>query len=197
MVRVMAMVADRLLHGDSKLATARHCHATTAGSSLGAVLGLEDLTEQDCYRAMDWLLERQPGIEWRLARKHLNADEPVLYDLSSSYFEGHTCPLAKHGYSRDHRGDLPQVNYGLYCAQDGTPVAVDVLPGNEGDRVAFPKAVERIQSEFGMDDDASTWLGVAGSAWGVDYLVLDSSGNGLYETESGGEYTFRVIYVVP
>lgn len=149
---VMAMVADRLLHGDSKLATARHCHTTTAGSSLGAMLGLEDLTEQECYRAMDWLLERQPGIERRLAKKHLNANEPVLYDLSSSYFEGHTCPLAKHGYSRDHRGDLPQVNYGLYCAQDGTPVAVDVLPGNEGDRVAFPKAVERIHSEFGMDD---------------------------------------------
>jgi hypothetical protein len=146
---VMAMVADRLLHGDSKLATARHCQAQTAATSLGSLLGVEDLDEQECYRAMDWLLERQSRIEKRLVKKHFTPGSALLFDLSSSYFEGHTCPLAQFGYSRDHRGDLLQVNYGLYCTDDGTPVAVDVLPGNHGDRTAFPAAVRRIRDEFG------------------------------------------------
>ena len=110
---VVAMIADRLLHGDSKLATARHCQKETAATTLGQLLSLEDLDEHECYRAMDWLLERQASIQKKLAKKHLIDGDPVLFDLSSSYFEGHTCPLAKHGYSRDKRGDLPQVNYGM------------------------------------------------------------------------------------
>ena len=149
---VMAMVADRLLHGDSKLATARHCHTQTAASSLGFILGVEDLDEQECYRAMDWLLERKCRIEQRLVKKHVEAGSTLLFDLSSSYFEGHTCPLAQFGYSRDRRSDLLQVNYGLYCAEDGTPVAVDVLPGNQGDRTAFPEAVRRTREEFGGEE---------------------------------------------
>lgn len=148
---VLAMIADRLLSGDSKLATARHCHSDTASTTLGPLLDLEDLDEQDCYQAMDWLLERKERIEKLLAAKHFTQGSPILFDLSSSYFEGHTCPLAQYGYSRDHRSDLPQINYGLYCAEDGTPLAVDILPGNEGDRVAFPKAVERTRNEFGGD----------------------------------------------
>lgn len=146
---VVAMIADRLLHGDSKLATARHCQTETAATTLGEVLSLEDLDEHECYQAMDWLLERQESIQKKLAKKHLTDGEPVLFDLSSSYFEGHTCPLAKHGYSRDKRGDLPQVNYGIYCNTDGVPIGVEVLAGNENDHVAFPKAVERIRGDFG------------------------------------------------
>lgn len=148
---VIAMIADRLLHGDSKLVTARHCSEQTGVTTLGPELGLTDIDEQDCYAAMDWLLERQGAIEARLAAKHLQSGDPLLYDLSSSYFEGHTCPLARFGYSRDHRGDLPQINYGLYCSAMGVPIAVDVLAGNQGDRVAFPQAVRRARSEFGME----------------------------------------------
>ena len=146
---VVAMIADRLLHGDSKLATARHCQKETAATTLGQLLSLEDLDEHECYRAMDWLLERQESIQKKLAKKHLDDGDPVLFDLSSSYFEGHTCPLAKHGYSRDKRGDLPQVNYGVYCNTQGVPIGVEVLPGNESDRVAFPKAVARVRNDFG------------------------------------------------
>ena len=127
---VVAMIVDRLLHGDSKMATARHCHQETAATTLGELLSLEDLDEHECYRAMDWLLKRQDSIQKKLAGKHLKDGEPVLFDLSSSYFEGHTCPLAKHGYSRDKRGDLPQVNYGMYCNALGIPVGVEVLAGN-------------------------------------------------------------------
>jgi transposase len=146
---VVAMIADRLLHGDSKMATARHCQKETAATTLGELLSLEDLDEHECYRAMDWLLKRQDSIQKKLARKHLEDGEPVLFDLSSSYFEGHTCPLAKHGYSRDKRGDLPQVNYGMYCNALGVPVGVEVLAGNENDHVAFPKAVKRVRDDFG------------------------------------------------
>jgi len=113
------------------------------------MLSLEDLDEHECYRAMDWLLERQESIQKKLAKKHLADGDPVLFDLSSSYFEGHTCPLARHGYSRDKRGDLPQVNYGMYCNAQGVPFGVEVLPGNENDHIAFPKAVERIRTDFG------------------------------------------------
>ena len=146
---VVAMIADRLLHGDSKLATARHCQTETAATTLGELLTLEDLDEHECYQAMDWLLKRQESIQKKLARKHLVEGGPVLFDLSSSYFEGHTCPLAKHGYSRDKRGDLPQVNYGIYCNAQGVPIGVEVLAGNENDHVAFPKAVERVRNDFG------------------------------------------------
>ncbi len=146
---VVAMVADRLLHGDSKLATARHCQKETAATTLGELLSLEDLDEHECYRAMDWLLERQESIQRKLAKKHLDDGGPVLFDLSSSYFEGHTCPLAKHGYSRDKRGDLPQVNYGMYCNAQGVPIGVEVLSGNENDHAAFPKAVARVRNDFG------------------------------------------------
>lgn len=147
----VALIADRLLSGDSKLATVRHCHETTASTTLGSELGLVDIDERECYAAMDWLLDRKPAIEQRLARQHLHPGEALLFDLSSSYFAGHCCPLARHGYSRDHRGDLPQVNYGVYCNGAGVPIAVDILPGNEGDRVAFPQAVQRSRNDFGMD----------------------------------------------
>ncbi len=149
---VAAMIIDRMISGDSKLATVRHCSPETASTTLSELLALEDLNEHECYAAMDWLLERQDQIQKKLAKKHLVPGDPVLFDLSSSYFEGDTCPLAKFGYSRDHRGDRSQVNYGIYCNTEGTPVGVEVLAGNESDHVAFPKAVERVRNDFGLKE---------------------------------------------
>ncbi|MEA2067826.1 MAG: IS1634 family transposase, partial [Verrucomicrobiota bacterium] len=146
---VAAMVVDRIINGDSKLATVRHCNPESASTSLGELLDLEDLHENECYAAMDWLLGRQDKIQRKLAKKHLVAGDPVLFDLSSSYFEGQCCELAAFGYSRDHRGDRKQVNYGIYCNTLGTPVGVEVLAGNESDRIAFPLAVERVRKDFG------------------------------------------------
>jgi len=145
---VSAMIIDRILNGDSKLATVRHCNPETASTSLGEWLSVEDLHEDECYAAMDWLLERQCKIQKKLAKKHLADGDPVLFDLSSSYFEGQCCELAKFGYSRDHRGDRRQVNYGIYCNTGGTPVGVEVLAGNESDRIAFPIAVKRVREDF-------------------------------------------------
>ena len=147
---VAGMIIDRILHGGSKLSTVRHCAPETSATTLGELLSIEDLNEYDCYEAMDWLLTKQDKIQKQLAKKHLVASEPVLFDLSSSYFEGECCPLAKFGYSRDHRSDRPQVNYGIYCNVKGTPVGVEVLAGNNGDRIAFEKAVDRIRNDFNL-----------------------------------------------
>ena len=127
---VVAMIVDRLIAPRSKLGFVRAVDEETATSSLGAVLHLGEVKEREAYEALDWLLERQQRIENGLARRHLQDGVLVLYDVSSSYFEGRCCPLAQHGYSRDHRGDRPQIVYGLLCTRDGLPVAVEVFDGN-------------------------------------------------------------------
>ncbi len=107
-------------------------------------------TEDELYGAMDWLLARQEKIENALAKKHLSNGCTVLYDLSSSYFEGNTCPLAKFGYSRDHRPDRLQVSYGLLCNGEGIPVAIEVVEGNTGDPATIPAQVAKLKKRFGL-----------------------------------------------
>jgi|SRR5271165_5291263 len=109
---VLAMVAARIVAPHTKLATTRWWHSTT----LAEEFGVADADEDDLYAAMDWLLARQDTIQKKLAARHLAAGSLVLYDLSSSYFEGTTCPLARIGYSRDGRKGTLQVNYGLLCS---------------------------------------------------------------------------------
>jgi hypothetical protein len=130
---VLAMIVARILDPASKLATARQLDETTATSSLGALLGLGNVTEQELYGALDWLLGQQSRIEHRLAAKHLRNGTLVLYDVTSTYFEGRTCPLARYGYSRDGRRDRRQIVFGLLCASNGCPVAVEVFQGNAAD----------------------------------------------------------------
>ena len=120
---VVAMIVSRLLSPQSKLGTHRWWETTT----LRDELGLDDVTVDDLYAAMDWVVARQQQIERRLVAKHLQNGALVLYDLSSSYFTGRKCSLAKRGYSRDHRSDLPQVNYGVITDGEGCPVAVEVF----------------------------------------------------------------------
>ena len=120
---VVAMMVDRLITPRSKLGFVRAVDEATANSSLGAVLRLGEVKEREAHAALDWLLERQSRIENGLARRHLKDGVLVLYDVSSSYFEGRCCPLAQHGFSRDHRRDRPQIVYGLLCTREGLPVA--------------------------------------------------------------------------
>jgi hypothetical protein len=143
---VLAMVASRIVQPDTKLATTRRWHC----SSLAEEFGVADATEDDLYAAMDWLLGRQDAIEQRLAARHLREDALVLYDLSSSWFEGSTCPLAKRGYSRDGRPGTLQVNYGLLTDARGCPVAVSVFEGNTADSLTFLPAVQRVRERFGL-----------------------------------------------
>lgn len=143
---VLAMVASRIVQPDTKLATTRRWHC----SSLAEDFGVADANEDDLYAAMDWLLARQDAIEHKLATRHLREGALVLYDLSSSYFEGSTCPLAKRGYSRDGRRGTLQLNYGLLTDARGCPVAVSVFEGNTSDSLTFLPAVERVREHFGL-----------------------------------------------
>jgi transposase len=143
---VLAMVASRIVQPDTKLATTRRWHCST----LAEDFGVTDATEDDLYAAMDWLLGRQDAIEQKLAARHLREDALVLYDLSSSYFEGSCCPLAKRGYSRDGRPGTLQVNYGLLTDARGCPVAVSVFEGNTSDSLTFLPAVQRVRERFGL-----------------------------------------------
>src|SRR5690606_18009240 len=130
----------------TKLATTRWWHTTT----LAEDFGVSDATEVDLYAAMDWLLERQPRIEKKLAARHLQAESLVLYDLSSSYFEGTSCPLAKLGYSRDGRRGKLQVNYGLLTDARGCPVAISVYEGNTADPETLRPEIDRLRNDFGV-----------------------------------------------
>ena len=144
---VLAMVASRIVAPHTKLATTRWWHTTT----LGEDFGVANASEDDLYAAMDWLLARQNTIQKKLAARHLTAGGLVLYDLSSSYFEGSCCPLAKLGYSRDGRRGLLQVNYGLLTDARGCPVAVSVYEGNVTDSQTLMPEVQRLREDFGIE----------------------------------------------
>jgi transposase len=144
---VLAMVASRIVAPQTKLATTRWWQTTT----LAEDFGVSDANESALYAAMDWLLQRQGTIEKKLAARHLSAGGLVLYDLSSSYFEGTTCPLAKRGYSRDGKHGMLQVNYGLLTDARGCPVAVSVHEGNTSDSKTFLPEVQRLRTDFGIE----------------------------------------------
>jgi transposase len=143
---VVALVAERLLHPGSKLATTRCWQQST----LAQQLDVEDADENDLYQALDWLLARQRRIENKLARRHLAEGARVLYDVSSSYYEGQHCPLALFGHSRDGKKGKPIIVYGALCDRDGRPLAVDVYPGNRGDPTTLPDQVEKLRQRFGL-----------------------------------------------
>ena len=143
---VQAMVASRIICPSTKLATTRMWHTST----LAQEFGVQDATEDDLYAAMDWLLAGQDRIQKKLAARHLKEDSLVLYDLSSSYFEGSHCPLAKLGYSRDRKRGTLQVNYGLLTDERGCPVAISVHEGNTSDSTTFMPQVQRLRGEFGI-----------------------------------------------
>jgi hypothetical protein len=142
----LAMILSRVIAPGSKLGTVR----TLGQSTLASELGVEGADEDDLYAAMDWLLERQDRIEDRLAGRHLRDGEMVLYDVSSSYFEGRMCPLAKLGYSRDGKPGLGQIIYGLLCDKDGRPVAVEVFTGELHDDKTLPSQVTKLKDRFNL-----------------------------------------------
>jgi hypothetical protein len=142
----MALIIGRVICPGSKLGMVR----TLGQSTLASELGVQGADEDDLYGAMDWLLERQQRIEDRLAARHLVDGEMVLYDVSSSYFEGRSCPLAKFGYSRDGQRGLPQIIYGLLCDSDGRPVAVEVFTGELHDDKTLPSQITKLKGRFGL-----------------------------------------------
>ena len=147
---VVGMIASRLVAPTSKLATAKALDPATATSSLGSVLGLGAVCEDELYAALDWLLERQPAVEAVLAERHLRDGTLVLYDVSSSYVEGRCCALARLGYNRDGKKGKLQIVYGLLCAADGCPVAIEVFEGNTGDPKTVAAQIAKLKQRFGL-----------------------------------------------
>jgi hypothetical protein len=142
----LALIVSRVIAPASKLATAR----SLSQSTLASELGVEGASEDELYAALDWLIARQERIERALARRHLEEGTLVLYDVSSSYFEGRSCPLAQLGYSRDGRRGTPQIVYGLLSDKRGCPVAVEVFEGSLHDDKTLPAQVERLKKRFGL-----------------------------------------------
>lgn len=148
---MLALVAGRVVAPEPKLATARALSASTAAHSLGAVLALGEVDEDELYETMDVLGAAQEAIEERLAKKHLKDGSLVLYDLTSSYLEGRCCELAQFGYSRDKRRDRMQIVFGVLCAADGCPVAVEVFEGNVGDPSTLSAQIGKLKQRFGLE----------------------------------------------
>jgi transposase len=144
----IAMLVARLIEPCSKLATSRLLDDATASCSLGQVLKLEAVDEQDLYKALDWLLEQQERIEKSLARRHLKDGMLVMYDVSSTYFEGRTCELAQFGFNRDGKAGKLQIVFGLLCTAEGCPVAVEVFEGNVGDPSTLQNQVSKLKERF-------------------------------------------------
>jgi hypothetical protein len=156
---VLAMVVERLLDPRSKLATARGLDPETLTSTLGEVLKLGRADADALYAAMDWLLAQQGRIEQVLARRHLTDGGLVLYDVTSTYFEGRPCPLARFGHSRDGKRDKRQIVFGLLTNGEGCPVAVEVFAGHLGDPKTLPAQIQKLRVRFGL-----TRLVLVGSA---------------------------------
>ena len=147
---VVALVVARVIDARSKLATARALAPESAVSTLGELLGLGDSDPHELYEALDWLVERQAGIEQRLAKRHLREHTLVLYDLTSSYVEGTHCPLARRGHSRDGKKGTLQIVFGLLCTAEGCPVAVEVFEGSTADPLTVASQVAKIRERFGL-----------------------------------------------
>jgi transposase len=149
---VVAMIVARIIEPASKLATARGLHSATLHHSLGEVLHLDSADETELYQAMDWLLPRQARIERELAKRQLAHGGLVLYDLTSTYFEGRHCPLGKLGHSRDDKSGRPQIVFGLLTNAQGCPVAVEVFDGNTSDPKTVAAQVDKLRQRFGLSD---------------------------------------------
>ena len=148
---IMALIASRILSPRSKLSTNSALNSETAKHTLSEELNLGEVDVHQLYTAMDWLLSRQTRIENKLAKRHLKDGQLILFDVSSSYYTGRKSELIKHGYSRDHRQDRPQIVYGLLCDSDGRPIAIEVFPGNTADPTAFTQIVARARKRFGIN----------------------------------------------
>ncbi len=157
---VLAMIVARILDPRSKLATARGLNSETCFSSLSGLLGLEKADEDELYEAMDWLVSRQESIENELAKIHLSEGALVLYDVSSTYFEGTQCPLARYGYNRDKKKGFLQIVFGLICDKRGCPVAVEVFEGNTSDTTTITAQIEKVRHRFGIQQ--VVWVGDRG-----------------------------------
>lgn len=157
---VLAMIVSRILNPSSKLATARYLNEESGNTTLGEMLDLGEIREEELYKAMDWLGERQEKIEKKLAEKHLKEGEIILYDVTSTYMEGKKCKLGKYGYNRDKKRGKLQIVWGMLCNKEGCPVAVEVWAGNTSDTKTLGEQIRKVKEKFGIEK--IVWVGDKG-----------------------------------
>jgi transposase len=145
---ILALIAQRIINPSSKLHSVRSLSEKTTSSTLGKELGIENISEEEVYAALDWLYERQGTIENSLAKMHLKDGILLLYDVSSSYYEGETCPLAKFGHNRDEKKGKMQIVYGLLCDVEGRPIAIEVFEGNTADPTTLQLQIQKVKDRF-------------------------------------------------
>jgi transposase len=145
---ILALIADRIINPTSKLNTIRNLSKETASSTLGKELEIENVAEKEVYAALDWIYARQSLIENSLAKMHLKDGVLLLYDVSSSYYEGETCPLARFGYNKDKKKGKLQIVYGLLCDIEGRPIAIEVFEGNTADPTTLESQIQKIKNRF-------------------------------------------------
>lgn len=148
---VVGLIAQRLLHADSKAACVRGLREETQTSTLASLLGIGDIALHEAYDALDWLVVRQESIEKRLAKKHMAKGDLALWDLTSVAIEGSKCPIAAYGYSRDHRRDLPQIEFGVSCTKEGCPFSAQVFQGNTADPTTFTAQTLYVRTTLGIE----------------------------------------------
>ena len=147
----VAMIVSQIINPGPELPTSRSLREETAFSSLGETLGLEAVDEDDLYGALDWLVSRQSDIEKKLARRHLSHGSLVLYDVTSAYYTGRHCSLARRGHNRDKKKGFPQIIFGLLCNEEGCPVAVEVFEGSTGDPKTLRSQLDKLRLRFGLE----------------------------------------------
>ena len=148
----LAMIAGRVVYAGSKLALSQQWK----NSALWELCGAEGPVDVDrhCYAAMDRLLARQKAIERTLAQRHLKEGHLVLYDITSSYFEGayEESELVLFGYNRDGKRRHEQMVIALVCNEEGCPVGVEVFPGNTQDASTVPQKIAQIREDYGVKE---------------------------------------------
>jgi len=146
------LVLARVAHQGSRLSAVRWAEE----QAVAEVLGLSTFDEEDLYEALDWLAEQQIAIEKKLYRTYVQrVGQPpvlVLYDVTSSYFEGEHNELAEYGYHRDGKKGKKQIVIGLLTAADGEPLAVKVFPGNTTDCTTVAEQIETVKQTFGIEE---------------------------------------------
>ncbi len=157
---ILGLITQRLIYPDSKLASWKYLQKATATTSLSQELNIEDVSKDEVYQSLDWLLKRQPKIEEKLASKHLSEGTMVLYDISGSYYTGQGPALVQYGYNRDGKKGHPQIVYGVLCNKEGCPVAVEVFTGNTSDSATLPAQIEKVRKRFGVQ--RVVWVGDRG-----------------------------------
>lgn len=146
------LVLARIAHQGSRLSTVRWAR----DHAVEEILGIGTFDEEDLYQALEWASAQQEKIENKLFKRYVKkCGQPpvlILYDVTSSYFEGECNEMAAYGYNRDGKKGKKQIVIGLLAAQDGEPLSVQVFKGNTSDPQTVADQIDKLTNRFGVKE---------------------------------------------